>query len=215
MIDYLVNVLGAKVDRTIIPSKSHTEFIRGIVMLADINTWAIAQVGTHNFGIKWKEGRVRPEEIAWMIAKGELTVEDGVPADIVRSIKAMHLKSAASFTAYPEGCPMHPAWPAMHSAGSAASIWLLVVMDLTEDQACQIKLIDYNVAFARTVAGVHYPYDNYAGLTLGQVLVSHYLPGYLAARYGSNETLVRAKLERVRFSWTEFVLSECALNASK
>jgi hypothetical protein len=36
----------------------------------------------------------------------------------------MHLTRAEDFTHYDEGCPLHPSWPAMHSASSAASLWL-------------------------------------------------------------------------------------------
>jgi len=40
------------VNRTIIPSQSLTEFIRGAVMLSDINTWAFGVIGPLNFSVK-------------------------------------------------------------------------------------------------------------------------------------------------------------------
>jgi hypothetical protein len=55
----------------------------------------------------------------------------------------MNLKSATDFTAYPEGSPTHPSWPAMHSASSAASFWLDIIMDLTEDQLCEARMLDW------------------------------------------------------------------------
>lgn len=70
-------------------------------------------VGPHNFAAKWYAGRARPEEVAWLIRKGKLR---NVPNDIVRDIQFMNLRSAADFTAYEEGCPYHPSWPAMHAA---------------------------------------------------------------------------------------------------
>ena len=72
----------------------------------------------------------------------------------------MNLRSQFDFTAYAEGSPDHPSWPAMHSAGASASLWIAVVADLTPEQLCQARRLDYAIAFARTVAGVHYPDDN-------------------------------------------------------
>jgi hypothetical protein len=52
----------------------------------------------------------------------------------------------------------------MHSASSAASLWLAVVADMTPDQYCQVLQTNYAVSLARTVAGVHYTTDNITGL---------------------------------------------------
>lgn len=65
----------------------------------------------------------------------------------------MNITKATDFTQYPEGSPLHPSWPAMHSAASSASLWLAVVADLTEDQYCQVLRTDHSVAYARTIAG--------------------------------------------------------------
>lgn len=107
------------------------------------------------------------QEMAWKIADGEVPKEQ-VPEDIYDSILGMDIKSAPDFTQYPEGSPNHPSWPAMHSAASSASLWLAVVADLTDEQYCQVLRTDHSVAYARTVAGVHYPGDNIAGLNMGQ-----------------------------------------------
>jgi hypothetical protein len=105
--------------------------------------------------------------MAWKIANGEVPKEN-VPKDIYEMIARMELKNATSFTQYPEGSPNHPSWPAMHSAASSASLWLAVVANLTDDQYCQVLRTDHAVAYARTVAGVHYTADNIAGLNMGQ-----------------------------------------------
>lgn len=97
------------------------------------------------------------QEIAWLIYTDQLTSQHGVPQDLIDKIKDRSLSDDSSFTAYPEGSPTHPAWPAMHSAASSSSLWLPVVADLTEDQYCQVLRTDFAVAYARTVAGVHYP----------------------------------------------------------
>lgn len=109
----LINQLmqqGVRVDQEVIPYSCVVEFIRGIVMLSDLNTWSIATVGPLNFGVKYFAGRSRPEEVAWAIAQGELTSNDGVPRKLVDDIMALNLTSAVSYTAYPEGSPKHPSW---------------------------------------------------------------------------------------------------------
>ena len=53
----------AGIDRSIIPSQSASEFIRGVVMLSDLLSWAIGIVGPLNFSAKWFVGRARPEEV--------------------------------------------------------------------------------------------------------------------------------------------------------
>jgi hypothetical protein len=100
-----------------------------------------------NFLLKWSVGRPRPEEIAMLIENGIITTEaDGVPTDVVSAVKAMNLERAEDFTAYQEGCPLHPSWPAMHSASSASSLWLAVVANLTPSQyGQQVLRTDYAV----------------------------------------------------------------------
>jgi len=97
------------------------------------------------------------QEIAWLIYTDQLTVADGVPSSLISAIKSFSLTTPQSFTAYTEGSPNHPSWPAMHSAASSASLWLAVVANLTEEQYCQVLRTDFAVSYARTVAGVHYP----------------------------------------------------------
>merc|ERR1712157_260391 len=108
-----------------------------------------------------------------------------------------------TFTAYQEGSPMHPSWPAMHSAQSAMSFWLAVICDLTEEQWEESKKVDLSVAAARTVAGVHYSSDNIAGLDLGQEVVAEELPRYLAEKYGADPIKVQEKIEIIRFRWED------------
>ena len=74
-----------------VPQHCNAEFLRGIVMLSHLNTWAIAAVGPVNFGIKYFVGRARPEEVAYQIATGELTLSDGVPQDLLDIILQFEL----------------------------------------------------------------------------------------------------------------------------
>jgi membrane-associated phospholipid phosphatase len=103
--------------------------------------------------------------MAWKIHTGEVPKEY-VNETLYDMIKSMNLSSPTDFTAYPEGCPNHPSWPAMHSAKSTVSLWLAVVANLTDEQYCQALLTDYIVSYARTYAGVHFKSDNLDGLNL-------------------------------------------------
>ena len=117
--------------------------------------------------------------------------------------------AATDFTAYPEGSPRHPSWPAMHSAASSSSFWMSVVFELTDEQYCQALLTDYAVSYARTVAGVHYTSDNIDGLNLGQEILAEFLKDHLVERYGANEANTQAKINAMRFDWNEFDPDNC------
>eukprot|EP00549_Striatella_unipunctata_P022566 CAMPEP_0118700996 /NCGR_PEP_ID=MMETSP0800-20121206/16954_1 /TAXON_ID=210618 ORGANISM="Striatella unipunctata, Strain CCMP2910" /NCGR_SAMPLE_ID=MMETSP0800 /ASSEMBLY_ACC=CAM_ASM_000638 /LENGTH=568 /DNA_ID=CAMNT_0006601765 /DNA_START=65 /DNA_END=1771 /DNA_ORIENTATION=- len=205
----LIDEPDFKLDDTIIPRRGRRPFLRREVMMADLNTWAIGIVGPYNFGAKWHGGRARPEEIAWLIAQDELTEDDGVPIDIIDDIKQFELSKATDFTGYAEGCPPHPSWPAMHSAASSSSFLLSVILELTEEQSCQVKLVDYGVSFARTVAGVHYRSDNIDGLNMGQEVLAGYLGEHLEKKYGADREWVDKKIEKMRFDWKDFDPWEC------
>lgn len=200
---------GVEFDRTTLPGLSKVDFINGAVALSGLNGWAFANVGPTNFGAKWYNGRARPEEIAFLIHEDEVTSADGVPQDIVDNVKAMGLSRAPEFTAYIEGSPVHPSWPAMHSASSVGSLWIATVLNLTPEQQCETRRLDYAMAYARTVAGVHFPTDNTGGLNLGQEVVARKLPEYLAEQYGSDIDAVNEKIASLRFDWRTFTQTEC------
>eukprot|EP00547_Thalassionema_nitzschioides_P000275 CAMPEP_0194215246 /NCGR_PEP_ID=MMETSP0156-20130528/16912_1 /TAXON_ID=33649 /ORGANISM="Thalassionema nitzschioides, Strain L26-B" /LENGTH=737 /DNA_ID=CAMNT_0038943713 /DNA_START=23 /DNA_END=2236 /DNA_ORIENTATION=+ len=216
------------VNRTIIPSYRY-DFVRGAVMLSRLTSYAIQAIAGFNFGIKWLTGRARPEEVVWDIVlkqrQEQFSSTTGIegtdieeidteqlliPGDIYQAIMSMNLQSPEQFTAYPEGSPMHPSWPAMHAAASAASVWLpLVLDDMPMSLVCEIRKLDFAVSYARTVAGVHYPSDNTAGLKLGQEILTHGLPHYLAESYGADPNVIAERLEKQRFEWDDFMKSEC------
>ena len=104
------------------PFRSAVDFVGTQLRMASLNTWATEAVGPINFLLKWSMGVPRPEEMAWLIASGEFTTEeDGVPEDIVNDLKSMNLQHAADFTAYEDGSPSLPSWPAMHAAAAVCS----------------------------------------------------------------------------------------------
>jgi hypothetical protein len=121
----------------------------------------------------------------------------------------MDLNSATAFTAYDEGSPTHPSWPAMHSAASSASFWLAVALDLKEDQYCEALRVDYAVSYARTVARVHYPTNNIAGLNLGQQSMAEQLADHFESKYGSDHNVVQAKINGLWFDWATFDPETC------
>jgi len=83
-----------------------------------------------------------------------------------------------------------------------------------DDMWCQAMLTDYAVATARTVAGVHYPSDNIAGLKMGQRILADKLPRHLSKTYGSDVDAVRRKINMVvaQHDWDDFESSECYLS---
>jgi membrane-associated phospholipid phosphatase len=198
-------------DRTVLPFRSELDMVGTQLRIATLNTWSIEAVGAINFLLKWTYGVPRPEEVAWLIASGSIGVADGVPEDLVASIQSMNLPNATSFTAYPIGSPNHPSWPAMHAAGSSCSFWLPAVAKLTPEEYCEALRVDYAVAYARTVAGVHYQMDNLAGLNVGQEILKRKLPGYLAANYNSDPTVVSERLEKLSFDWKDFDPYNCTI----
>ena len=195
-------------DRNVLPQRGVVDFVKTEVMMSHMVTWAIATVSPHNFGLKWYVGRARPEEVVYGIFTEAIDAQF-VPGSVLQAL-ANQTFTETNFTAYDEGSPKHPSWPAMHSAGSAGSLWMATILDLTEDQLCQAMLMDYAVSYARTVAGVHYQADNMAGLNLGQEILSRELPLYLAQKYGADPEQVRLKIDQVRFDWNDFLNTDCA-----
>jgi len=202
--DFIIQCLrnGLVIDNNIIPRRSTEQFLHQAVMLADINTWAISITGPTNFAAKYYAGRARPEEIAWQIANGE-QISNHVPANLKAKINDMNLTKMEEFTAYEEGAPVHPSWPAMHSAASALSMWLPVVTRLKTTQKEEAKIVDLAISMGRTVAGVHYVGDNISGLQMGQEIIARELPRYLAERYGADPMKVKNCVDRLKFDWKE------------
>lgn len=148
--DILAEKFGpVNIDLGIVPYRSNSMFLRKDFMLPLLNGWAMSVVGPHNFAAKWYAGRARPEELAWLIYRGKLR---NVPSDVERNIRQMNLRKAADFTAYDEGSPRHPSWPAMRAASASLSFWLSIVLNLNEEQLCEARLTDYAISYARTVA---------------------------------------------------------------
>ena len=70
------------------PSTDVVDFLRGPVMLSHLNSWTIATVGPHNFGVKWYAGRARPEEVAFAIQEGDIPAS-AVPEDVTMALDTL------------------------------------------------------------------------------------------------------------------------------
>lgn len=202
---------GVEVNYDIMPFRSANDFVGTEVRIAAINTWAVDAVAPISFLLKWHTGMPRPEEMAWLIYSGLFTSQDGVPHDIISLIRSMNLQHAAEFTAYMGGSPLHPSWPAMHAAASSCSLWLPVIVKINAAQYCEALRMDYGVAYARTVAGVHYEMDNYAGLNLASLVLLEKFPAMLNENYGADLNKVRERLEYLRFDWYDFNPHNCTI----
>ena len=215
MIESWLESGGLAFSNDAIPRLSQTapDFNRGPIMLADMIGRGVRLVGPCNFCLKWEAGMPRPEEIGFKVDQGTLAIPQKISQEkakfIKESLQEFEMQDPTDFSAYAEGSPTHPSWPAMHSAAASASFWLDVVMDLTEEQLCEARMLDYSVSFARTVAGVHYEGDNYAGLMAGQSILAQRLPAVLADEYGSDPAKVQARIDAKRYDWTTFEDSDC------
>jgi len=198
----------------LIPKSGNVDFLRGPVFFSDMVGVAIRLVGSCNFALKWNFGLPRPEEIAWKIKTGEIIAPSfRSMQNFTENFEMLVYDTSEGFTDYDVGSPNHPSWPAMHSAASAGSFWLNIVADLTEKQLCEARKLDYAVSYARTVAGVHYPQDNIAGLMAGQEILHELLPQYLHKTYGSVKKDVRKRSSLAKYNWKIFTSSDCYLGA--
>ena len=101
--------------------------------------------------------------------------------------------------AYPEGCPVHPAYPAAHAVLAGAAVTILkaffdeswpIEKPVVAD-ADGLQLVDWtgapltvgdelnklasNIAMGRCASGVHWRSDSIEGLKLGEALALNYL----------------------------------------
>jgi hypothetical protein len=147
---------------------------------------------------KWMvHRRVRPEELGGLIhlTKTRAKTHPLHPAILESdSIEAIFASTGTYLLpqAYPEGCPMHPSYPAGHATiAGACSVILKACFDgsmllsgLVEPspdglslRECvgysptvedEINKLAFNIAIARNWAGIHFLSDDIAGLKLGE-----------------------------------------------
>lgn len=109
-------------------------------------------------------------------------ITDGVKAGLNKSFEAKYYFGLARpeevleargniegklMTAYPEGCPGHPSYPAGHGGAAGGGVLALINhFELTDDQIKVLLDSAYVWAMARSLAGVHHAIDNVAGVEL-------------------------------------------------
>jgi len=210
-----------EVDNNVYPSKGNVvEFIDGIIMAYKFCIDTVHHISEGNFALKWYYGKARPEEVSFNIFKcmqDEENCDERLPMDYVpqrikdkimeydkerQKTPAGGVVNAPDFTAYPPGSPIHPSWPAMHSAASNWSFGSQILYNPTAAMVCEAIKTDYAVSWARTVAGVHYKYDNIDGLNIGQEQAARFYASYFMETGGDVE-YIKQKLIEKRFDWRE------------
>jgi len=85
-------------------------------------------------------------------------------------------------------------------------------VQLTGEQYCEALRVDYATAYARTVAGVHYPQDNIAGLNIGQRILLEKFPAMMVEKYGYQQEKLEARLTALSFDWNTFDADDCTID---
>ncbi len=130
--------------------------------------WAMVLHTSYSaFAAKYYYGFPRPEEVFHTYANGWYEVKE-LHGNILNYIinEDEILADARSFTTYPEWAPTHPSRPAMHSSVASIIYMANILYDLDEYEKDQILRLQSNMAFGRTFAWVHRPYDNIIGINL-------------------------------------------------
>lgn len=193
---------GAKL-RKILPNVEYKRFTDGVVMLGHSIGWAVHTVSPSAFAAKWHFGRPRPEEVIHNFCNGQYDVPEVIARALDECLDMDKVKlNAANFTMYPEGAPMHPAYPAMHGAAAGAGVLFNVLFDLTDNQKDEVRRTMANIALFRDFAGVHYKSDSLVGLELGEMVMIKALPSFLA-NYGADPVEVAAIAQAERSNWLQ------------
>ena len=180
-----------------------SNFTDGVVLLNHLINAAAWMVSPSSFCAKWNFMVPRPEEVAGAIARDELEAPDWVKLALFRAVPRETLVAdQRRFTMYPEGCPPHPSYNAMHAAAAGAGCTVVkVMMDLPPEERAMVDLTASNMAHFRATAGVHYPQDNAVGLWLGQEVVNRWLPDYLEKMVGIPADEVNDALKDAQTDW--------------
>ena len=147
---------------------------------------------------KWLVHRyLRPEEFGGLVHRTKTGMaEYPLHADVMESevLEEIHSRFGSFLLpqAYPEGCPLHPAYPSGHAtvAGACATVMKaffdeeLVVPDCVvpsrDGQSLlpyagaaltvrgEVEKLAFNVAFGRNFAGIHWRSDAIGGIHLGE-----------------------------------------------
>lgn len=168
---------------------------------AQVVDW-VARVSTPALKAAWYQKwlvhmYLRPEEFGGLVHRTKAgETEFGLHADVLESeaLEESHRKfgSYLLVQAYPEGCPLHPAFPSGHAtvAGACATIIKALFDENLAVPGCvvpsrdgqtlrpyegpaltvrgEIEKLAFNVAFGRNFAGIHWRTDAVGGIQLGE-----------------------------------------------
>jgi len=168
---------------------------------AEITDW-LARVTSAALKAAWCQKwmvhrRIRPEELGGLIqlTKTHLRSHPISPALLTSPAVATVSSKTGTYLlpqAYPEGCPIHPSYPAGHATVSGAcsivlkaffnekmllpgcvmpnreGTSLLPLPDYAPTVGAEIDKLAFNIALARNWAGIHFRSDDEAGLRLGE-----------------------------------------------
>lgn len=150
-------------------SKFWKQFTQTTVFYDALVACLVCNTSYSAFASKWYFWFPRPEEVFWEIAEWTYEYEvDMRTMDVVATYCDLEeLKTDRRlFTTYPEWSPTHWSRYAMHSAVASIAFVLNILYDLTDYEKDQLLRLQSNVAFGRTFAWVHRPYDNIGGINL-------------------------------------------------
>lgn len=136
----------------------------------------VMQTSYSAFAAKYYFWFARPEELFSAYLNNEFAIENIDVSNYLDEHLSLDIaEHPALFTTYPEWAPHHPSRPAMHSAVASVLYALDVLFELDDYEKDQIKRLQSNVAFGRTFAGVHRPYDNIIGINMWIEVASQWL----------------------------------------
>ena len=193
---------GAK-RRDLLPRVAYQRFGDQMVMEAALCGYTPHVVTPTAFATKWFNGRARPEEALQAWSDGQLYSPLWATEELDRQLhktRAELRRHPESFTAYPEGCPNHPSYPAMHGAAAGMAIVFAILFDLTDYQLDVVRRVAANIALGRDFAGVHYRTDSLAGLDIGEQVVARWLPVKLE-ELGASRVEVEAIAQQALTHW--------------
>ncbi len=106
-------------------------------------------------------------ETARTLAYANLAAYDAIIACFNNKYRYWYIRPSQSdpLITTPAGLPNHPSYPSAHSCQSGA--WVEVLSDAFPAEKDMLGAMGDEAAFSREVAGLHYHFDNVAGLLLG------------------------------------------------
>ena len=136
----------------------------------------VMQTSYAAFAAKYYYGFPRPEELLSEYIKWNFDINhQNAQIYLEDKLEPIIATQPEFFTMYPEWSPTHPSRPAMHSSVASVLYLLDILYDLNDYERDQILRLQSNIAFGRTFAWVHRPYDNIIGINMGIEIASAWL----------------------------------------